>query len=140
MAGAGGGYEGPDLNVDGLAQLNGLTVDGGGGVDRLVVNAPTESTTVPTAGTSGWDGNTFGSGSTVRAFGQAFDDIDINDARVTINNRGDGSGTGVGVMVQTNYVNFDGSPVGVPEVIVNTGEEAGTRTAGPGAGQIAFGE
>jgi len=137
VAGTGGGFAGPDLNIDGLAQAAGLNIAGGGGVDRLVVNSPTESTTVPTVGTSGWDGNAFGSDTTVRAAGQAFDDINVDDTRIIIDNRGDGSGTGVGLLVQTNYTGFDGSAPGVPEVTVNTGEEAAVRTAGPGAGFIA---
>ncbi|MAE61950.1 MAG: hypothetical protein CMJ49_11415, partial [Planctomycetaceae bacterium] len=144
---------GPDLNLLGLAQATGLSFDGGGGVtpsDQLVINAPTENNGIGTPAASGWDGFPDASGdgatdivgdamnpgnignSTVRQTNAAFDDIDITDSRVTITNVGDGSAANL--LLQTNFVAASFSaPADTPEIIVNTGEEVGTRTAGTAA-------
>ncbi|MDA1018241.1 MAG: hypothetical protein O3A00_27780, partial [Planctomycetota bacterium] len=145
-----GGFEGPDLNLNGLAQATGLTFNSGNAVgagDRLVVNAPTEDLGIGAPQSAGWNGfdstDALGNvllNSTVRgAAGSntAFDDITINDTSVIINNRGDGSGNNL--LLQTNFItaSFNGSPLGQAEVIVNSGEEQGTRTAGLGAALVA---
>ena len=70
---------GPDISLDGLVRVGGLTMGGGGSAaagDRLVVNAPTEDSG-GLAATSGFGGNAFGSGSTIHATNDAFDTIDV---------------------------------------------------------------
>ncbi|HUG70264.1 MAG TPA: CHRD domain-containing protein, partial [Pirellulaceae bacterium] len=126
--GVAGGSAGPDINAQGLLQLTGLTLVGGGAGavgDRLVVNAPTEAVD-GAGGAAGWAGNAFGSGSTVRGAGNAFDNINVNAARVQIVNH---SIAGVAnTLIQTNIgAGFALANPADAEVTVNTGEEAGVR-------------
>ena len=132
--GVAGGAAGPDLNLRGGAQGGFLIHGGGSGVlgDRLVVNAPTED--VDGAGSSAaWAGNAFGSSSVVRAPGNAFDNIEISDSRVRITTH-----TAAGVPTTLMDVNIDTGSFGRTnpadaELTVNTGEEAGLRSAAFGA-------
>ncbi len=133
LPGLAGGSTGPDININGIINT-GLSVDGNGAAafaDRLVVNAPTEA--VNGAGTAaGWLGNAFGSGSTVRAAGDAFDTITITDTNVSITNQVSG------LLLQVNYGTGDFTTAdGTAEITVNTGEEASVRTFGVGLGVVA---
>ncbi|HAB11838.1 MAG TPA: hypothetical protein DCE47_09125, partial [Planctomycetaceae bacterium] len=135
--GVAGGGVGPDISIDSIAQAGGLVVNGNSDQDRLVVNAPTESnaTVGDTAATAGFGGNVYGSSTTVRADGQAFDDITVTDAAVGITLKGDGSATDT--LVQ---VNFDSTTYGLTdpadaELTVNAGEDAGVR-ANPATGFV----
>ena len=124
---------GPDINLDGLAQAGGLTVAGGGtggAGDRLVVNATTEESG-GLAATSGFGGNAFGSGSTIRAANDAFDTINVTESIVQITNNGDGSASNPLVDVNIETATFNRSAITDAELTINTGDEAGVRTAGP---------
>ena len=108
--GIAGGSFGPDLNLTALDQFDGLTFQtlASGGADQLVVNAPTENNGIGAPAASGWDGYPDDGGnnvtdifplgnSTVRGVGNAYDDIDVDDTRVIIDN------TVTGLLLQTNF-------------------------------------
>ena len=137
--GVAGAAAGPDISLDGLVRAGGLTMDGGGSAvagDRLVVNAPTEDSG-GLAATSGFGGNAFGSGSTIHATNDAFDTIDVTDALVQISNDGDGSTSSPLIDVNINTTSFGRSALTDAELTINSGDEAGVRTAGPLAGLVA---
>ena len=117
---------GPDININGMVagQSTGLTVNGGAGEDRLIVNAPTEAV-AGAAGSAAWDAGPHGGvGSVVLpAAGDGYDTITINylgNNRIDINNGVIGGG---GYLVSVNIgTGFAGAAS--QDVVVNTGEEA----------------
>ncbi|MGE0761486.1 MAG: beta strand repeat-containing protein, partial [Pirellulaceae bacterium] len=137
--GVAGGSAGPDIALSGLRTQNdgtlttsGLTLAGGAGNNRLVVQATTESnaTVGNLAATAAWGGNAFGSGSAVQPNDSAFDDITVSDNRVRIQRRS-AAGLLLQSLVDVNIVTagFQGPLPGEAELTINSGEEAGVRSS-----------
>ncbi len=129
---AGGGTR-PDLNLNGLigGQSSGLTIVGGGGDDRLVVNAPTENIG-GAQNEAAWDATVAGGvGSVVRTTpGEGYDVISaVADAtagalgRVDIRN-GFVVPTGTNDLLRVNFNIASFMGTSAQDVIINTGEEA----------------
>jgi hypothetical protein len=120
--GVAGGGAGPDINISGIDQT-GFTVAGGtpsgAAGNQLIVNGTTENLN-GVATTSAWGGNAFGSGSDVRANGDAFDTINVSDSAVTINNNA------VGPLLETKITTatFGRANPAQAVLTVNAGDEA----------------
>ncbi|HUY90682.1 MAG TPA: DUF4214 domain-containing protein [Pirellulales bacterium] len=116
-----GGGAGPDLFVGGVA-LAGFSVDGGstgpGNGNRLVVNGKTEDLN-GAGGTSAWGGNAFGSPADTVTAGNGYDQIDVSDSKIAINNNA------VGALLTVNYAtnSFENPSPTQAAVTVNGGDE-----------------
>ena len=135
---AGGGVagaldsSGPDLNLNGLVtgQSNGLTIVGGTGQNRLVVNAPTENDS-GADGSAAWDATLEGGiGSVVTTVdGQGYDIIAATQSSVDIRNA-NFAGAAPFDLVRVNVsTGFTGTVD--EDIVINTGEEADPATLTP---------
>ncbi|MFO0909412.1 MAG: hypothetical protein U0794_13850 [Isosphaeraceae bacterium] len=117
--GIAGGGTSPDMNIRGL-DVNGLTINGNGGGpggDALIVNGTTENIN-GVNNAAAWAGNVWGSSSTIRPPGAAFDTLTVNSNFVGIVNNV------VGQLVTVNYFNINRANPLEPDVVVNSGEES----------------